>query len=273
MTEIRTEFDRIKGNVEDSLSAVAEKGVSVPAGSNSDTLAGLIRSIEAGGGTDTSDATATTNDIISGKTAYGANGKITGGINLVSRRFEVEARPVWQSGVVQTSFSLSPRTAFEDGTTIRFLLDGSYFGNATAADVAKGKTFTSASGLKVAGAYEAKSETCMVTVEIPEGTPVKYMKDGYAGLSYIDPQGVLCIQGVTGVPSGMTGVTSYTFDTVECKCGSMLSVSLGMYGITGFTKSSDEISDPVMTSASNRNTMASFMLPETPGEYTIQVYY
>lgn len=271
MTEIRTEFDRIKGNVVDSLSAVAEKGVSVPDGSNSDVLAGLIRSIEAGGGTDTSDATATTNDIISGKTAYGANGKITGGITLVSRRFEVDARPVWQSGVIQTSFSLSPRTAFEDGTTIRFLLDGSYFGNATAADVAKGKTFTSASGLKVSGAYEAKSETCMVTVEIPTGTPVRYMKNGFAGFSYVDSQGALCIQEITGAPS--SGATSYTFDQVECKCGTMLSVSLGMYGISSFTKSSDEISDPVMTSASNANTMASFLLPETPGEYTIQVYY
>lgn len=110
-----------------------------------------------GGGIDTTDATATANDIITGKTAYSADGKITGVVPLVSRKFEVDARPVWNSSysLIQTSFSISPRTTFEDGTTIRFLLEGAYFGNATAADVAKGKTFTSASGLVLTGMLES----------------------------------------------------------------------------------------------------------------------
>ena len=47
---IATEKARIKGNVAAALSAIAEKGVTVPDGSNSDALAELIASIEAGGG-------------------------------------------------------------------------------------------------------------------------------------------------------------------------------------------------------------------------------
>lgn len=47
---IQTQIDRISGNVSAALSAIVEKGVTVPDGSTSDALAGLIASIEAGGG-------------------------------------------------------------------------------------------------------------------------------------------------------------------------------------------------------------------------------
>ena len=47
---IQTQIDRISGNVSAALSAIAEKGVTVPDGSTSDALAELIASIEAGGG-------------------------------------------------------------------------------------------------------------------------------------------------------------------------------------------------------------------------------
>lgn len=42
---VQTQIDRISGNVSAALSAIAEKGVTVPSGSNSDALAGLIASI------------------------------------------------------------------------------------------------------------------------------------------------------------------------------------------------------------------------------------
>lgn len=48
---IATDVSRIKGNVTAALAAIADKGVTVPDGSTSDALAGLIASIEAGGGT------------------------------------------------------------------------------------------------------------------------------------------------------------------------------------------------------------------------------
>lgn len=47
---IGTDVARIKGNITAALAAIADKGVTVPDGSTSDALAGLIASIEAGGG-------------------------------------------------------------------------------------------------------------------------------------------------------------------------------------------------------------------------------
>ena len=49
---VQTQIDRISGNVSAALTAIADKGVTVPDGSTSDALAGLIASIEAGGGVD-----------------------------------------------------------------------------------------------------------------------------------------------------------------------------------------------------------------------------
>ena len=49
---VQTQIDRISGNVSAALSAIAEKGVTVPDSSNSDALAELILSIQAGGGGD-----------------------------------------------------------------------------------------------------------------------------------------------------------------------------------------------------------------------------
>ena len=47
---IQSEITRISGNVSGALSAIANKGVTVPAGSNSDDLADLIVQIPSGGG-------------------------------------------------------------------------------------------------------------------------------------------------------------------------------------------------------------------------------
>ena len=47
---ISSEISRISGNVSDALTAIANKGVTVPSGSNSDDLADLIASIQTGGG-------------------------------------------------------------------------------------------------------------------------------------------------------------------------------------------------------------------------------
>ena len=46
---IATDVSRIKGNITAARAAIADKGVTVPDGSNSDALAELIASIEAGG--------------------------------------------------------------------------------------------------------------------------------------------------------------------------------------------------------------------------------
>ena len=50
---ISSEISRISGNVSDALTAISNKGVAVPSGSNSDDLASLIGQISGGGGTTT----------------------------------------------------------------------------------------------------------------------------------------------------------------------------------------------------------------------------
>lgn len=47
---VQSEINRIKGNVTAALAKIAEKGVTVPDGANSDNLEALIEAIEAGGG-------------------------------------------------------------------------------------------------------------------------------------------------------------------------------------------------------------------------------
>ena len=97
---ISSEISRISGNVSDALTAISNKGVTVPSGSNSDDLATLIGQIQGGGGaaitvsdtTDThggiireitavniSDTTAVASDVAQGKYFYTSSGVKTAG--------------------------------------------------------------------------------------------------------------------------------------------------------------------------------------------------
>lgn len=64
---VQSEITRLSDNVTAALAAIADKGVTVPDGSNSDSLAALIESIEAGGGSGNfaTGAFTTTDDITS----------------------------------------------------------------------------------------------------------------------------------------------------------------------------------------------------------------
>lgn len=102
------------------------------------------------GGTDTSDATATAEDIASGKTAYVNGVKIEGTIPHENRGFK-QAPKVSGEQIYLYYDAAYEKRIIGDGAQLKISSDLSNFGDATASDVTSGKTFTSTAGLKVVG--------------------------------------------------------------------------------------------------------------------------
>ncbi len=133
-------------------------------------------------GYDTSDATVTAGDMASGVVAYGKNGKVTGTLSSAASVF-ADATSMSQIGnaiEIDAQTTLAKRI-LKQNPLISIIATPSQFGNATAADVAKGKTFTSAAGLKVTGTA-AGSSAADVTFDLYnndfDALAVVYMANG-----------------------------------------------------------------------------------------------
>ena len=128
---------------------------------------------------DTSDATAAAEDIVKDKTAYVNGEKVTGSREKVTQLTGSVTAKMIMNGLARFVGKVTQNAAIDVGDSIGLSLGAEELGNADDADVAKGKTYTSAAGFKRTGTKEeAVIETAALSLTgnaLAQGIKVWYI--------------------------------------------------------------------------------------------------